>query len=155
LTLAPPPAVPPPAVPPPAHPITGIQTADYGFGSGWVQPMAASYGWDQISGSLIVKVTSFSCCNTFFQGFYLMYGQNPAPPPIALPTPPFWDGSFLFIIPDVAVGLYSGNSASIPVPPDPLLVGQTFELQALGQWFTTINFSTDYGVSQATSLTFL
>lgn len=137
------------------HPISGIATSDTGQASGFIQPMTAKYAWDSQQGALVVQVNSAGCCNTFFTGFYLLYGQSLLPFPLALASPPFWADSNLYIFPDDAIGFLPGNMASIPVPPDPALVGQTFFLQALGTWFTTINFSTDYGVSQATKLTFL
>jgi hypothetical protein len=135
-------------------PISGIQTSDYGTGSGWIQPMTATYSWDDPSNSLIVKTQAFSCCNTYYQGFYLLYGHQALPSPFPLMTPPFWDGSNLYILPDDAIGFFTGSVATIPIPPDPLLVGVEFHLQCLGQWFTTIGFSTDYGMSQATKLMF-
>jgi hypothetical protein len=145
----------PPAVQGPGGPISGIATSDFGAGSGWIQPMSATYGFDVATQSLVIKTQAFSCCNTFYQGFYLMYGSQPLSPPFALPSPPFWSGSDLWILPDNATGFFSGTSGSVAIPPVPSLVGSTFFLQCLGQWFTTIGFSTDYGVSQATQITFL
>jgi hypothetical protein len=135
--------------------ITGIQTTDYGTGSGWIQPMAAAYGWDDPNSSLVVKVQAMSCCNTYYQGFYFIFGSQLLPTPFDLPSPPFWGGSNLYFLPDNALGFFSGNTTSIPIPQVPWLVGATFQVQCLGQWFTTIGFTTNYGMSQGTSLTFI
>jgi hypothetical protein len=139
-------------------PISGIQTIDFGTGCGFGNtPIVAFYGFDALNSNLEVKVTANpGCCNTFFQGIYLMYGQNPLPPsPLTLPNPPFFLGCNLYIIPDVADGMHPGMKATIPVPPNPILIGQTFDVQVLGQWFTTIGFTLDFGVSQATSIMFV
>lgn len=140
----------------PGHPISGIQTSDYGTGSGFLQPMVASYGWNGATGSLEIKIQAFSCCNTYYQGFYLLYGQAPPmPPAFSLPSPPFFAGSLLYALPDAITNYLPGNAASLPIPANPVLVGQTFYVQVIGEWFTTIGFTTDFGISQGTKVTFV
>lgn len=140
----------------PACPCSGITTIDYGQGSGFIGPMVAHYGFDAANCAIDIKIETPSCCNTYFTSFYLMVGSAPLPPgAFPLPSPPFWDGSDLLIIPDDVVGPFSGNTASVMIPPNPQLPGMTFYLQDLGVYFTTIGLSTNYGVSQGTAITFL
>ncbi|MFN0207355.1 MAG: hypothetical protein ACKVS6_13705 [Planctomycetota bacterium] len=141
--------------PVPVCSISGFTTIDYGQGSGFIGPMVAHYSFNAADCAIDIKIEAPSCCNTYFQGFYLMFGTTPLPPgAFPLPSPPFWSGSDLLIIPDDAIGLFPGNTGSVMIPPNPQLPGMTFYLQNLGVYFTTIGFSTDYGVSQGTAITF-
>lgn len=137
----------------PVCPVAGFTQVDYGTGSGWIAPMVAHYGMNAAKCSIDMKIEAFSCCNTYFQEFYLMYGEYPIYPGLALPEPPFWSLSELLVAPVDVIGPFSGDTGSVAIPNNPQLPGMTFYLQCLGVW-TTFFVSFDYGVSQGTVITF-
>jgi hypothetical protein len=137
-------------------PISGISTLSYGAGCGYFDEPKLSLGFDTADCALELKITALQCCNTFITEHFLVYGlASPLPVAFELPAPPWFSGCFLYFIPIDAIGPFQGTSSKIKIPADPNFVGQSFELQAVPVYFTTIGMTIDFGITQAIHMTFL
>ncbi len=123
----------------PPCPISGIQTTPFGNPQGFGGNHVFELGWDASSCSLTMKVEQDPCCfigNYYLTGAFLMYGDAIFFQPVVLP-PPFY-GHPLYILPIDVLGPLPAGTTSIPVPPDPALVGRTFQFQAIAQFLFTL-----------------
>ena len=134
-------------------PINGITTTDVGTGTGFLAPSVLNLGFDSATCELLVFIDAPSCCNTFLASHFVGIGSLLLPAPVPL-RGPFLPGSELLILPNFIFGPSAGATSTIPVPPSPTLIGQTFVGQAVPVFFTTIGFSTDLAVTQAVQFTF-
>lgn len=137
-----------------ACPLTGITTTDVGVGTGLLQPTIMGLGFDSTLCELMMKFDAPTCCNVFVTQHWFGLGTNLVPGGIPL-GPPFYPGSLLYLGAPLSIfGPSPGLTSSIAVPASPGLVGATFPVQAVLEFFTTIGFTYDYGMSQAMLLTF-
>ena len=139
----------------PSSPISGIATGSFGSGCGLGSAPILVLGWDSPSGSLIVGFTTITGqIPPPIAQHFLMFGTSILSVPFALPAPFWHDGCQLLIFPDDAIGPLPGDMSLIPIPPNPLLVGATFYLQAIPEYATASPFPS-YGITQGVKLTFL
>ncbi|MBL8693130.1 MAG: hypothetical protein JNJ88_03455 [Planctomycetes bacterium] len=135
-------------------PITSIQTQNYGVGTGaFGPPPVMKIGWDATVCGLRVQIQALQCCNTFIDRHWLLYGTAQLPAPMLLPTPPFFDFAFLYILPIDALEAPGTQQTIAPIT-DPTLVGMTFELQSILSYRTFGQFD-GFGVTDAVTLKFL
>ena len=133
-------------------PFFSAATTDVGAGSGVIGPTSLSLTFNPPSCALDTHLTAVSCCNSYFQGHFLLAGVALWPAPLALPSP-FVPGSELWLWPVALAGPIDGHDAQILLPADSSLIGATAWFQAVSIYFTTIGFTTDYATSQAVSFT--
>lgn len=133
--------------------ITGITTSDVGVGAGVYSPSQLILSWDAATCSLQVDIDTLTCCNVYLTQHFVLFGDGLLSAPVALGRP-FLTGSELRVQKRHLSGALPGRSSSFAVPPDPTLVGQTFAVQAAPFFFTTVNGSRDFGMTQAVVFTF-
>jgi hypothetical protein len=75
--------------------------------------------------------------NYYLTGNFLIYGDFPLTPGLPLGEPFF--GFELLVLPLDVLGPFPGNAASLPVPPDPLLLGRTFYFQDIARYMYTLS----------------
>ena len=133
---------------------SGITTTDFGSGSGFLAPSLAVYGFDSTTCSLVWKIDAPTCCNVLVTANFLAVGSSVDP--IGVPLgPPFYSGSSFhlgglgFIL-----GPFTGYTGGVLLPSDPALIGLALPVQGIVEFFTTIGFTYDYGVTQGTLITF-
>ncbi|HKE02090.1 MAG TPA: hypothetical protein VKE69_13825 [Planctomycetota bacterium] len=113
-----------------AHPIAGVSTTDFGHGAGPLGPTSLAVGFDAASGSLQIAVDGPEDGSGSIWQHALLYGISPDIE-MALPSPPWTTDAVLYFVPMDALGPFDGKESSIPIPPNPALVGVTLQLQAL------------------------
>jgi len=138
---------------PTAGPISGIVTSDFGTPAGLGEPPIVHLGWDAANHGLTVKITTLSGQSAPIADHFMAYGQALLPTPYPLPAP-FWvPGSELYPLPIDVLGPYVGDTSLIPVPADPLLIGQVFFLQGIPEYAVAAPFPV-YGATQGVKLQF-
>jgi hypothetical protein len=122
----------------PPCPFAGIQTANFAY-----DPDAYttwSMGWSPEKCSVVlqmIKNPNIFIGNYYLVEHYLIYGQQRLDPPFTIGEPFYGD---LLVLPDDILGPFPGGSSDLAVPPDPALVGLTFEFQAIATFITTVHF---------------
>jgi hypothetical protein len=134
-------------------PIAGITTLDVGTGTGFLAPAELALAFDAATCTVQVQIDAPACCNTFLSQHLVALGNALSPNPISL-RGIFLPGSEAHLVPIQLLGPFGGGASSIAVPPNPALVGQSFVLQGVPVFFTTIGFDFDFGVTQAVVLSF-
>lgn len=134
--------------------VSGIQTSDFGGGSGFLAPASLGFGFDPGSCTLEWKLDAPTCCNVLVQQHFLAIGN--LADPFGLPLgPPFYSGSVWHIgVPQFALGPFTGVTGSVPLPSDPSLIGLALPTQAILDYLTTIGLTHDFGMSQGVLVTF-
>ena len=117
-------------------------------------PSRLILGWDVSACRLQVEIDTLTCCNVYLKEHFVGISGALLPVPLVLGRP-FLDGSLLHILPRRVFGPFAGRTSSLPVPPDPSLVGFTFAAQAVPVFFTTNGLRTDYGITQGVEVRFL
>lgn len=134
-------------------PFTSIATSDFGIGTGFLAAPFLKVDLDAANCSLPMSTTAPACCNTFFTEQFLAVGVGTFPSGLPLPEPLFMPGSLLYVDPFDILGPHPPGDFIVPLPPVPGLIGVPIHVQAIPVFFTTIGFTTEFGVSQAVTFT--
>jgi len=122
-------------------------------GTGVYTPSRLILSWDASTCSLQVDIDTLTCCNVYLTQHFVLFGDGLLASPVT-PGRPFLAGSELRVRRRFASGPLPGQSSSFAVPPDPTLVGPTFAIQAAPWFFTTVNGSREFGLTQAVLFAF-
>ncbi|MBI3819544.1 MAG: hypothetical protein HY286_12685 [Planctomycetes bacterium] len=140
---------------PPPCVFSGITTQDFDYNPDDYTAAFVTWAPDICSIHLsIEKISPYFIGNYYLVQHYLMYGTSILDDPIFVDWPFY--GHNLLIMPDDILGPFDGGSSDIAPPNDPNLVGQTFYLQAIAVFITTVHFpiEPEYVLQQGIALTF-
>ncbi|MEM7308994.1 MAG: hypothetical protein AAF682_20085 [Planctomycetota bacterium] len=129
-----------------------LSTADFGAGSGLLQPSVIGFGLNPSACTLEWKIDAPTCCNVLVSQHFLVVGTAQDPVGVKL-GPPFFAGSALHVgTPAFVLGPFAGQTGGVPLPPDPALVGNPLPVQGVVEFFTTIGLTVEYGMTQGVLL---
>ena len=92
------------------------------------------------------------CGNVFLYQNVLLAGPTPIPAGVALGAP-FVAGSSLYVVPAAALGPFTGTDATVAVPQDAGLIGQSLTFQSVPFFFSTFPFPGSSAIGTSTGLT--
>lgn len=133
---------------------TGVITEDFGSGCGFLAPPKLTISFTPGDCTLDFDIDAPTCCNTFVTSHWLLIGSR-LPSPVGLNSPPFLTGCQLWVSPFLIIGPLPGTSTSILLPPILPITPITVDIQAVPVYFTTIGFTTDFGITQGVDLTLI
>ena len=135
-------------------PFSGITLNGFGTGTGTCADsvLNASLDTSACRVDFDFQPEPFICGNVFLSHNILLVGASPLPQPFALSNP-FLPGSNLYVAPVQAFGPFPGGKASLPVPPEAILIGQSLTFQSVPFYFSTIPFPGHTEIGTSTGLT--